>query len=286
MKKNVYDIVNEKIIRGLEKGVIPWKRSYIGGFPQNLLTQKSYRGINVWMLSLDTFIFGFESPYWLTYKQAKRLGGSVREGEHGSVVVFWKMQMKEVEKENREGEMETVNETYPVLRYYYVFNLDQCDIPEDKMPKVNKDLKEIKPCEDILRNMPNPPSLRNGAGMPGYNLLLDKVLMPSLDKFKNSESYYGSLYHELTHSTGHESRCKRDMNNWDSESYGREELIAEMGSCFLCQVTGILESELDDSTAYIKGWLGTIRKDKKALVHASSKAHKAVDYILNGIKEV
>lgn len=280
-KKNVYDIVNEKIIKGLEQGVIPWKRSYIGRFPQNLISQKPYRGINIWMLYLDAFISGFESPYWLTYKQAKKLGGSVKKGEHGSVVVFWKMQIKEVEKENEEGEVEIVKEAYPILRYYMVFNLDQCEIPEDKIPKVNKDLKKIKPCEDILKNMPNPPSLKNGAEMPGYNLLSDKVLMPSLDKFKSSEAYYGSLYHELTHSTGHESRCKRDMNNWDSEVYGKEELIAEMGSSFLCQITGILDSELDDSVAYIQGWLDTIHKDKKVLVHASSKAHKAVDYILN-----
>jgi antirestriction protein ArdC len=196
---SVYSIVTEQILKQLESGVAPWHRPWTTHIPKNLVSGRGYRGINVFLLSAS----GYGSPYWLTYKQATERGGHVRKGEHGTRVVFWKIGTREVE--NADGE--TDERKSIVLRYYTVFNVEQCEgVPyQTATPTVNA----IEECERIVRQMPNPPAFEQD-GRAWYRPSTDTVGMPSRNAFNTSEEYYSTLFHELTHSSGHTKRVGRD----------------------------------------------------------------------------
>ena len=272
----VHDIITEKIITELENGNIPWKRPWktSGLLPTNLISRKAYRGINTLLLSLA----GHESPYWVTFKQAKALGGCVRKGEKGSMVVFY----TDYSKENSAGEVEK----FPVLRYYTVFNVSQCDGIEAKVPVEEEEALEFTPierCEAIVGNMPLPPAIHHGKGKTYYSPREDSVGLPSKERFTGVPEYYSTLFHELAHSTGHKARLDRDLDKmaaFGSADYSKEELIAEMGAAFLCGETGIDPATIENSAAYIKGWLSKLRKYKKFLVNACAQGQKAADFIL------
>jgi antirestriction protein ArdC len=289
MKKtftDVYQIVTDKIVELLEKGTVPWSKPWtvIGGrgvMPTNLVSKKPYRGINVWMLAAA----GYGSPFWLSYKQATDLGGSVRQGEKSSLAVFWKR--GEVEDKDT-GEMK---KTF-LLRYYRVFNVEQCDGLEKHLPKVEKPKKGAKKfnpiaeAEQIVEGMPKRPDIKHGGSNAAYSPLFDIVKMPPRESFVDEPKYYTTLFHELTHSTGHASRegrfagCTEDAKQFGSENYAKEELVAEMGAAFLCAVAG-LDSTTDHSAAYIKGWLKALKDDRKLVVNAAAAAHRAADFILD-----
>ena len=275
--KDVYSIVTDRIIEHLEKGVIPWRKPWTeAGLPKNLISGKQYRGINVWLLAS----LNYEQNYFLTFKQAKELGGSVRKGEESHEVIFW----KQLERENA---VTKKTEIIPLLRYYNVFNIAQCEgIPKEKLPPVvERNNDPIKSCEEIIEKMPNRPEIRHNEHRAYYNILRDYVNMPEAKTFVNSESYYGALFHELVHSSGHINRLSRkeltDMKGFGSESYSIEELTAEMGACYLKSYAGIPIENLENSAAYIHGWLTKLKKDKKFIVYASAQAQKATDFILN-----
>jgi len=289
MKKqfsDVYQIVTDKIIAMLEKGTIPWRKpwSCVGGrpaMPMNLVSKRPYRGINVWMLASA----GYQSPFWVSYKQAEKLGGSVRKGEQSTLAVFW----KRGEIEDKEtGEMK---KTF-LLRYYRVFNVEQCEGLGKHLPKVEKPkgkTKKFNPiaeADKIVEGMPKRPEIRHQGDSASYSPLFDIVKMPIRETFENEPKYYTTLFHELTHSTGHASRegrfagCQEDAKQFGSETYAKEELVAEMGAAFLCAVSGI-ENTADHSAAYIKGWLKALKDDRKMVVHAAAAAHRAADFILD-----
>ena len=274
---DVYSIVTNRIIEHLEKGVIPWQKPWTGGgLPKNLITGKHYRGINVWLLNS----LGYSQNCFLTFKQVKELGGSVKKGEHAQEVIFWKW----LEKENTKTK-ET--ERIPLLRYYNVFNIDQCEgIPKEKLPPVIERKNDpIETCEKIINEMPKRPEIRHKEQRAYYNKLDDYVNMPKNETFVNSESYYNALFHELVHSTGHSERLNRkellQKKGFGSEDYAIEELTAEMGSSYLKSYAGIPIEQLENNAAYIQSWLERLRKDKKFIIYASSQAEKATDYILN-----
>jgi antirestriction protein ArdC len=279
---DVYSIVTNRIIEHLEKGVIPWQKPWTdAGLPKNLITGKQYRGINVWLLNS----LNYSQNSFLTFKQVKDLGGSVKKGEKAQEVVFWKW----IEKENKEtGETEKV----PLLKYYRVFNIDQClGIPKEKLPPVfEKNNEPLDTCEKIINGMPKRPDVKNKDQRAYYNRLEDYVNMPKIETFANSESYYGTLFHELVHSTGHNERLNRkellESKGFRSEDYAVEELTAEMGASYLKSYAGIPIEQLENNAAYIQGWLERLKNDKRFIVHASAQAQKATDYILNIYDEV
>ena len=273
----VYEIITNRIIEKLEAGIIPWHKPWhsVEGMPKNLITRKEYRGINVFLLAMQRY----ESPYWLSFKQAQDLGGNVKKDEKGTPVVFWNW-LNQIDDEGKEKNI-------PFMRYYTVYNVAQCEnIDESKIPVVatiHNNFDHIAECEAIIANMPNCPEIQQGKQRASYNPLTDIISMPRFDSFVTAEEFYSTLYHEAIHSTGSEKRLNRLNNNISSfgnEEYSKEELVAEMGAAFLCGFAGIENSTINNSAAYIQGWLKALKDDKKLVIMAAAQAQKAADYIL------
>jgi antirestriction protein ArdC len=277
---SVYEIITDKIIEQLESGVAPWRKPWQTPMPCNLISGKEYRGVNPFLLAPQ----GYASKYWLTFNQANKLGGNVKRGAKSSIVTFWNIG-EEKTYTNRHGEEKTGKSI--LLRYYNVFNLEQTEGIAEKLglDKLPARVPDIERCASIVRAMPNAPKLEQ-SNAAWYRPSTDSVGMPSINSFHSSEGYYSTLFHELTHSTGHASRVGRDgieqLNTFGSESYSKEELIAELGAAMLCGVTGIAPATLDNSAAYLKSWINVLHGDSKLLVSAASAAQKASDYILGG----
>jgi antirestriction protein ArdC len=274
---SVYEIVTEKIIKQLESGVAPWRRPWTCQTPANLITQKEYRGLNVLTLASQ----GFPSRFWLTFNQATKLGGRIRKGEKSSPVIFWNIG-DERETTAQDGAKETSRPF--LLRYYSVFNLWQAediDIPASLLQETRTN-NPIETCEQLVTKMPNPPAFEQ-SDKAWYSPSNDVVGMPARGLFHSSEEYYATEFHELAHSTGHPKRLHRE--NFDnpvsfgSESYSKEELIAEMTAAMLCGITGIEQRILDNSAAYLNTWIARLKSDSRLLVSAASQAQKAADFI-------
>ena len=284
---NVYEIITARIQEQLEQGVIPWSKPWDATvhMPRNLSTKKAYRGVNVWLLIGREF----ESPWWVSFKQCKALGGTVNKGEKGTPVVFWKwLEQEKTEDADPEGEGTSGKARAPLLRYYTVFNVEQTTIPAERIPVPERQASGFSPierCESIVSGMPAPPVLRNGGTRAFYRPGEDLVNMPVPERFRSSPEYYSTLFHELVHSTGHPGRLNRqtikDLAPFGSPNYSREELIAEMGAAFLCGVAGIENATIENSAAYIKGWLRALEDDSRLVVLAASQAQKAAEYILD-----
>lgn len=279
----VYEIITEKIVSMLKDGVVPWRKPWqdSGLSPRNAVSKRPYRGINRFLLAATPHA----SPYWLTYRQADGLGGNVRKGEKSTVVVFWKR--NQYVKENTEtGEDETRNGI--VLRYYRVFNIEQCDLPQawlDKLPK--PEIREHEPVSEaqaIVDAMPQRPEMTTGQAAL-YRPSTDTVTLPALGTFDKPESFYATAFHELGHSTGHKSRIGRkgvmERNVFGSGDYSREELVAEMTAAFLCAESGVSPAVIENQASYIHSWLKVLKDDGKAVVIAAAQAQKAADFILN-----
>ena len=285
---NVYDTITARIMDQLEQGTIPWQQPWNSttGLPCNLLSQKAYRGINVWLLGSA----GYASPYWLTYKQAREIGGHVNKGEHGTPVLFWKW-LDTKEEEHGEDASTRQPKHVPVARMYTVFNVYQCELPARLQPLLTPENtqetaehQKIAECEQILASMPQRPAIEHREARAYYRPSSDMVNMPAPELFTQAAAYYSTLFHELTHSTGHTSRLDRptlkDLLAFGDTNYSKEELCAEMGAAYLCGVAGIANATVDNSAAYIQGWLGRLRNDTKLLVQAAAQAQKAADFIL------
>jgi antirestriction protein ArdC len=282
----VYEIITDRIMKKLEEGTVPWRKPWnaSAGLPKNLVSRKEYRGINVFLTGSQ----GYESPYWLTFKQAKALGGCVREGEKGTPIVYCDTFKKEVV--GKDGELAEKQMSF--LRYYTVFNMAQVDGVEAPASSiVERPFNPIKECEKLVADMPHPPELKVGVGGRAfYRSSEDAVYMPRAELFVSDEEYYSTLFHELVHSTGHETRLNRrpstEHRSFGDEAYSKEELVAEMGASFLSATAGIENATLDNSAAYIQGWLAALRDDKKMVILAAAAAQKASDYILNYVPAV
>lgn len=278
---NVYEIVNNRILELLEQGTIPWRRPWNAstGMPKNLVTKKEYRGINVFLLSC----MPYSSPYWLSFKQVSERNGHIRKGEKATVVVFWKwLDRNDVQV----SEEHTSNGRIPLLRYYNVFNFEQCEGME--APEPEETVNQFDPIDksaDIITSMPMKPDVKFGGNRAYYSPSLDYIQLPHLHTFEGPEEYYNTMYHELVHSTGHAKRLGRksilEPSFYGSHEYSKEELVAEMGAAFLCGHSGIESMTLENSAAYIRGWLSVLKGDKTLLVHAAAQAQKAADNIMN-----
>lgn len=270
----VYEIITQKIIEQLEKGVIPWRKPWVNNGSVNWVTQKAYRGINSMLL---------EAGEYATFKQITDAGGKVIKGAKSEMVVFWKMN----EYENEEGETNKI----PMLRYYNVFNIaTQVEGLTSKRNEQSFDHDPIESGENILKSFMNAPELRFAPGRAYYAPALDYVSVPTMKDYPNPNEYYSVLFHEMVHSTGHKSRLNRtgitSLNAaFGSEEYSKEELVAEMGAAMLCGVAKIDNHTIENSASYIASWLRKLKDDKKMVVQAAGQAQKAADYILGNENE-
>lgn len=287
-RPSIYQTVTDRIVSSLKAGVIPWEKPwktprFTGGpFPRNFFTGKPYRGINVLLLwSSD-----YSSPFWVTFKQAQELKGNVRKGERGTPIVFYKQLP---ERTKQEGEATDEDERAPfLLCYYTVFNVEQCDglkLPEFEQPITTPEIDEDELCECIVTAWEKRPALHLTSPTEYrayYRPSTDSVHMPARSRFVDAPHYYSTLFHELVHSTGHESRLNRTFgDHFGDELYSKEELVAEMGAAFLCAIVGIANEHTDrNTTAYIQNWISKLEADNRLVIHAAASAQRAADCIL------
>lgn len=274
---NVAEIVTNKLIEKLESGNVPWVCPWTAGVvPQNIKSRKPYKGINPWVLNTS----GYSQPFWLTFNQCNELGGTVKKGEHGYPVVFYKSGTRKNEKTGKD-------ERTFLARYYTVFNVEQCDgIIYPEIERFQFD--PIVEAERLIREMKQRPHLTTGEARAYYQMSTDTVNMPDRDTFRTAEGYYTTFFHELAHSTRHASRLARDtnVNTFGSHAYSKEELVAEFSASFVMGYLGLERVQFDQSAAYIKGWLKPLKDDRRMLMHAAAQAQRVFDWIVPGNAEV
>ena len=280
---DIYESISNKIIEQLNNGRIPWQKPWRGG----LEGAKSYVSGKPYSL-LNQLLLGREG-YYLTWKQIADLGGRVKKGCKSNIVVFYKM-AKTTETKMVDGEIKQEERRIPVLRYYTVFHEEDC---EGISPKGNKDEKPVSPltpveeAEKVIEGYYGREACKLHVELSNeafYSPSADSVTVPAMEQYDSVEEYYSTLFHETTHSTGHASRLNRDMTgHFGSDSYSKEELVAELGAAFLVQNCGMDSAKaFNNSVAYIQSWSKKFKEDKKLIVSAASKAEKAVKFILTG----
>lgn len=274
---NLYEEISARILEALEAGVVPWQKPWLVFPLQNALSRKPYRGINTLLLGLQT---QYQDPRWLTFRQALELGGHVRQGEKGTRIYFWKFH-------DCEEEEETPRRRAPLLRAYTVFNVEQCEeLNLPPLPELPARAVVLEAAEAVIEGMPQRPTLTYGGERAFYNPIQDRVGLPERNRFETTEAFYATAFHELGHATGHASRlCRPEVaqatSSFGSESYSREELVAEMTAGFVCGSLGLATEELlRNQTAYIASWLEVLRSDRRMLIKAAGEAQRAADYIL------
>ena len=293
---DAYELVTARILEKLESGTVPWQSPSIArvGLPRNFSTGNAYSGINVFLLGMEEF----QSPFFLTYKQAQELGGQVRKGEKGLPVVkagIWKPKDAATAATPVDANEPDQGAKRRFLKFYTVFNSSQIDgitFPEPPKCETFTPSAQADAARQIVAGMPNPPHIFEGRrACPHYVPSSDTVEMPSRETFRAEWRFYKTLFHELGHATGHATRLNRKtltenrgmLSGGDGRKiYGQEELVAEMTAAFLGAQAGIIEDGLDNSAAYLSGWLSVLqaKDNKRWLVQAAADAQKAADYIL------
>lgn len=279
MKAEMAEKVTQQIIAQLESGVVPWHQPWTvaGYMPTNGVSNRSYRGFNTMLLASVQNAFGYKSPYWYTFNQARKLGGNVKRGEKGTPVIFWKV----IDKTTPAMALNDEKDTFVVSRTYTVFNADQT---ENFEPRPAPEL-ELEPpttvLQRVLQNYKNPPTVVHSVSTRAcYMWHSDTVNMPPFSAFETQDAHLSTLFHELVHSTGHKTRLARGFDTSTQEAYAEEELIAEIGAAMLLG-TNNSDSQFEQSVSYIKGWLRALQNDRNLIIKAAQKAQKAVD-LING----
>lgn len=275
-KRNIRKEVTDTIIKALEAGVAPWVKpwkSANGGLPQKQDTGQSYRGVNVILLMLAGM--AYSSNEWYTFKQAKARGGAVRKGEKGTMVVFWKL----LTKLETADDGEEVERTIPMLRHFMVFNRDQIDGLEEIVVEDVPDFERHEGAEATIKG--TEAKIKFGTAAAYYQPITDSIGMPFRDWFNNPETFYSTTFHELVHWTGSADRLDRNhKGHFGSEDYAFEELVAEIGSAFLCAEHRI-DGQLQHPN-YIASWIKGLKDDTNAIFSASKLAQDAADLIQEG----
>jgi len=282
---DVYTRVTSHIVEELERGVRPWMKPWNAEHVAGRITRplrfngQPYHGINVLMLWTAAEVQGFACPFWLTFQQAKELRGFVKKGQHGSPVVYAsKFTKKEASESGDEVEREI-----PFLKEYTVFNAQQTEgLPQHfyqlaEPPK--NDLQRIERAEAFFAN--TQADIRTGGNQAYYAIGGDYVQMPPFETFRDAESHAATLAHELTHWTRHETRLNREFGRkrWGDEGYAMEELVAELGSAFLCADLQLTPEVRQDHASYLDHWLKVLKQDKRAIFTAASHAGKATEFL-------
>lgn len=277
MKKDKFEEMTARIISQLEKGVVPWRRTWnqiVMGAARNHFTGYTYRGINRFMLD------GFEVPRFATFHQISGAGHRVKKGAKSLPIYFWKMLFFDADGKRVETKKEA-EKVVPFVSEYRVFNV--LDIEGFTVEMFQEERPEaiparIEECEAILSNNPHEVT----KGEPAYSPLFDKLFMPDLAEFESPEKYYHTYFHELSLWTGHSSRLNREIrNSFGSEKYSREELVAEMSASFLAAHCGIVvEGLVENTAAYLQSWINALHGDARLLMTAASAAEKAANFLL------
>lgn len=280
---NVYDRVTAQIVASLEQGVLPWVKPWSvdnSGVSLRPLRANGqpYRGINVLMLWGAATNAGYTSPHWMTFKQAQEFGGCVRKGEHGTLVVYAN---RFVSHEINAATGEDTERSIPFLKGYTVFNADQIDgLPERFAASTSTATgpERIERAEQFTTA--TGAVIQHGGNKAYYNRSRDAVQMPPIEAFQNAEAYYGTLAHELTHWSGHTTRLDRMFGTrFGDDAYAFEELVAELGSAFVCADLGIATG-IQSHAEYLAVWLKILKGDKRAIFTAASLAQRAADFLL------
>lgn len=289
-RADVYTRVTDKIVADLETGVRPWFKPWSAEHAAGRITRplrangQAYKGINVLALWCDAELKGFVCPIWMTYKQSQELGGQVRKGERGSLVVY----ADKIKRTETDDKGETFDHEILFMKGYTVFNCEQIEgLPAHYYATAAQPAlplpERIEAAETFATN--SGAAIRHGGNRAFYSITDDYVQMPPFECFRDRESYYATLLHELTHWTRHESRLNREFGRkrWGDAGYATEELVAELGSAFLCADLGITPEVREDHAAYLATWLEVLKQDKRAIFSAAAHAQRAADF-LNGLR--
>ena len=285
---DLFQIITDRIVAELEQGVIPWQKPWNGS--QGAISHTTGKRYSL----LNQILLGCRSGEFVTFKEAQREGGHIKKGEKAGMIVFWKFM--ETAKRDDAGNVvhgahgKPVMESVPFLRYYNVFHIDQCEgiqprFAEDPTPggHLSPDAAAEQIVSDYVQRSGVKLTIQH-SDRAFYSPSSDSVTVPELAQYTSVSEYYSTLFHELTHSTGHASRLNR-LNkeaSFGSESYSKEELIAELGAAFLVNHAGLeTSSSFRNSAGYIQSWLKQLKDDKRLIVSAAGKADKVVAMILN-----
>lgn len=267
-----YELIVNQILEKLDDGILPWQKSWIWWLPCNYETGKEYRWLNKLILLFDDY----KDKRYLTVKQIQKLGGKIKTWTHATKVIFYKY------SEDSECSEWAEKYSYPVIRYYNLFNIEQVAWIEFTPKKELDILERYQKAQKILDIYKDKPNITSWVE-PCYIPLTDTIQMPKPEKFDILDNYYSTLFHELIHSTWSDKRLNRFKDKvsyyWNKE-YSFEELVAEIWAMFLSQEVWIIQNTRNNSIAYIKWWLEYLHSNKKYIIQASSQAQKAVDYIL------
>jgi len=284
-RKDVYTRVTDRIIADLEKGLRPWLKPWGAAHPAGCVSRPlrhngmPYRGMNIVLLWGEAMEKGYAAPIWMTYRQAHELGGQVRKGEHGSLVVF----ANSITRTETNERGEDVEREIPFLKGYTVFCVEQIDgLPAHYYAQPANPLPLSERIDGAERFIARTgATIRHGGNSAYYAPGPDHVQLPKFEAFRDRESYYATVLHELTHWTGAKSRLDRSFNakRFGDHGYAREELVAELGAAFLCADLGITPEIRDDHAAYLGHWLNVLREDKRAIFGAAAHAQRAADYL-------
>lgn len=284
---DIYTRITDRIIADLENGVKSWTKPWSAGNTEGRIVLpkrhngEAYQGINILSLWASSMDQGFSSATWMTFKQAKDLGGHVIKGEKGSLVVYANTLNRT--EENEKGE--EIEFQIPYMKGYTVFNVEQIEgLPDDYYEKPvapENTVERIDHAEKFFAA--TGANIHHGGDRAYYAVGPDHVKVPYIEAFRDAESYYATLAHEITHWTRHESRLDRDFGRktWGDEGYAQEELVAELGAAFLCADLGLTLEDREDHSAYIASWLKVLQDDKRAIFRAAAHAQRAVNYLHN-----
>ena len=315
--KSICDRITQRIVDFLDEGIIPWQKPWVGGSanaPRSVSTTKVYRGTNLAILGCA----GYKSPWWLTFGQARKLGGAVRKGQKAYPVHYWKFpQEGDCKSCNGSGtscvKCEGTGRYTPKFAHLFsfnIFNANQCDgLPEkyyeiiEDSERLN-DFSPIEKAEEIVNDYALVYGGRRGLNERSWNIQDnppkvfhdqqdhnfyspdgDEIHLTTPEQFISDEEYYSTCFHELVHSTGHKSRLDREgvtgQNFFGSHEYSKEELVAEIGSTYLCGIAGIdRDTVIKNSAGYIQSWKKKLQENTDWIIWAGTRASKAADHIL------
>lgn len=274
MNKDLYQSVTDQIVSALQRGITPWQIPWsrdANPIAMNVVSERPYRGVNVLLLNLKLLLSGYGRNRWLTYRQAASLGGRVRGGEKGVQILYY--QLRQVPARD---EADIADKVIPLMRAYTVFNVAQVDgLPQ--VPEVVRAWEEHSRAQALVDA--SGARVRHGGDSAFYFPAEDRIQLPPMSCFADAGGYYSTLLHELTHWSGHPTRCNRQLGKrFGDDAYAAEELIAEIGSAFLCafcQISGQLQH-----ASYVDHWIKVMRKDARAIFVASTRAQQAADFLI------
>jgi antirestriction protein ArdC len=285
-RSDLYSRITGKIIADLEQGVRPWHRPWNAGNMEGRVMRPlrhngiPYQGVNTIMLWMAAVTAGYQSPHWFTFRQAMELGGNVRKGEHGELVVY----AERIVRTGTDDKGEATERAIPFLKGYTVFNAEQCEnLPAQYSLATDAPPLPIAQRIDTADRFfaATGAEIRHGGNRAYYAEGADFIQMPPFETFRDAESYAATLAHECVHWTKHDKRLARDLGRtrYGDEGYAREELVAELGSAFLSADLGLTPEVRDDHAAYIASWLTVLKNDTRFIFTTANHAQRATEYL-------